>query len=158
MRSFFTPGNRRCRHEPLFDNLPPPLRHAPADEGIAGVERRDGVEGHLVQVLRRDGQFFRKLLQGVDRDGANIRCVQRLPCHGGEPVEAPATPVVIGLNPALNAGLAAKVDAALSLGIAGVRDDHTLKLPNGSRDTMRTAQSVSIAKQRDLFPSAPVAS
>jgi len=57
-------------------------------------------------------------------NGTEVRIAKRLAGDGRHPAETPPTTITLGLDPAFDTGLAAEIDAALSLGIAGVRDDH----------------------------------
>lgn len=94
VRCLLRTGGRCCRHKPLVDNTPPSERCTSAHKWIRGVKRSDVIERHVTQHIGRDAENLSQLTKGIDGNVADIAGAQRLPGHGGFPLERPADAIV----------------------------------------------------------------
>ena len=92
---------------------------------VGRVKRGDTVERHRLEVFGFCSNFggeFEKNLFCPCSHGVGGQGVRR---RRGIHMECPAKAIGRRFNPTLHAGLAAEIDAAVALGVACVRDDHT---------------------------------
>lgn len=92
------------------------------------MKRGNLIERNLSERGRRNLEGFGQGNERTQRPLPLLFCAHRIPCHCRFDVKRPRHAIAFGLDPTFQARFAAQIDAALSLCVDGVRDNHHAKL------------------------------
>lgn len=101
------------------------------------------IERHALQILRPHHEHLGQLAEGVNCGFPNVCGTKRLPGNRRLPLERPPNTIGNRLNPALEATLTAEIDSAITIGVAGVRDNHPITLSALAHQATIAASAIS---------------
>lgn len=114
----------RRGHEGGFERAVSGRGHAAVFGRTAVVQAGDGLVGDVREICGRDGEEVGELDEEVGGPAAHLMFGQRVGVEPFLEAEDPAGGAGQGLDPGDQAARAAEVDAAVTLDVDGVRDDH----------------------------------